>query len=282
MNNRVAVITGTSSGIGLLSTVELARNGFRVVATMRNLERRTALDQALASAGVAANVDIRQLDVTKPESISACIGSVVRDHGRIDLLVNNAGFPLAGFAEDVQLEELREQFETNFFGHVSVTRAALPTMRTQKSGQIIMISSIAGRAGQPSLSSYCSSKYALEGWTESLRMEIRSVGIKVSLIEPGAYDTDIWLKNAKLARGAFDNSSPNIERARRFRDFVTSGKIRKGDPRKVAQLVVRVANDPHPKVRYVIGHDAHLQVWLKRLTPFRVYEKLITKAIKID
>jgi NAD(P)-dependent dehydrogenase (short-subunit alcohol dehydrogenase family) len=282
VNNKVALITGCSSGIGLLTAVELASRGYRVVATMRNLTRRERLDQAAASANIADRIDVRQLDVTKPESIAEAVASAVREHQHIDVLVNNAGFPLAGFAEDVHPAELREQFDTNFFGHVAVTKAVLPTMRALRSGHVIMVSSVAGRTGQPSLSSYCSSKFALEGWTESLRMEMRSVGIKVVLIEPGAFDTDIWERNARLAKGAMDGSSPNLERARRFRDFITKGGIKKHDAREVARLIARVAANPKPKLRYVIGQDAHIQVWLKLLTPFRVYEKLITKAVKID
>jgi NAD(P)-dependent dehydrogenase (short-subunit alcohol dehydrogenase family) len=208
LREKVAVITGCSSGIGLLTAVELASRGYRVVATMRNLDRRGRLDQASAQANVAGKIDIRQLDVTNHETISSVVTSIINDYGRIDVLVNNAGFPLAGFAEDIQLSELREQFETNFFGHVAVTKAVLPTMRSQGSGHIIMVSSVSGRTGQPSLSSYASSKFALEGWTESLRMEMFSLGIRVVLIEPGAYDTDIWERNARLAKKAMDGTSP--------------------------------------------------------------------------
>ncbi len=282
MSQRVALITGCSSGIGLLTAVELASGGYRVVATMRNLAKRAQLDQAIAGANVAANVDVRQLDVTAFDSISEVVGSIVRDYGRLDVLVNNAGFPFAGFAEDVHLNELREQFETNFFGHVAVTKAVLPTMRAQRSGHIIMVSSVSGRTGQPSLSSYASSKFALEGWTESLRMEMYSLGIQVVLIEPGAYDTDIWARNARLAKGTLDGKSPNAERARRFRDFVQSGAIKRRDPREVARLIARVAGDPKPKLRYLIGQDARIQVILKSLVPWRLYERLIARAVKIN
>lgn len=282
VSNKVAVITGTSSGIGLLTAVELASRGFRVIATMRDLNKRARLDQAASAANLTNNIDVRRLDITKHDTIAVAVDGIVRDYGRTDVLVNNAGFPMAGFAEDVQLSELREQFETNFFGHVVMTKAVLPTMRAQHSGQIIMVSSVAGRTGQPSLSSYASSKFALEGWTESFSMEMRSLGIKVVLIEPGAFDTDIWQQNARLAKGAIDGSSPNIERARRFRDFVQGGGIKRRDARHVARLIARVAESSNPKLRYVIGHDAHLQIWLRRFTTSRVYEKFITKAVKID
>jgi NAD(P)-dependent dehydrogenase (short-subunit alcohol dehydrogenase family) len=282
LNDKVALITGTSSGIGLQSAIELASGGYRVVATMRDQKRRTMLDQAAAAANVAERIDVRRFDITEEESIPSVISGIIADYGRIDVLVNNAGFPMGGFAEDVQLHELREQFETNFFGHVAVTKAVLPGMRERRSGHVIMISSVCGRTGQPSLSSYASSKFALEGWTESLRMEMHSLGIRVVLIEPGAYDTDIWERNARISRHATDESSPNIERARRFRDFIQSGSIKRRDPREVARLVARVANDANPKLRYLIGHDAYLQVILKAVMPFRLYERLVTKAVKIN
>jgi NAD(P)-dependent dehydrogenase (short-subunit alcohol dehydrogenase family) len=282
LNNKVAFITGCSSGIGLLTTVELASRGYHVVATMRDLKRRERLDKAAAAANVAGRIDIRRFDITELDSVPSVVASIMGDYGRIDVLVNNAGFPMAGFAEDVQLPELREQFETNFFGHVAVTKAVLPTMRAQRSGHVIMISSVSGRTGQPSLSSYASSKFALEGWTESLRMEMFTLGIRVVLVEPGAYDTDIWERNARLSKHSIDGTSPNIERARRFRDFVQSGAIKRRDPREVARLIARVADDPNPKLRYLIGHDAYLQVILKALVPWGVYERLITKAVKIN
>ncbi len=282
MNDRVAVITGCSSGIGLLTAIELASRRYRVVATMRNLEKRARLDQAATTAGVAAKIDVRQLDVTAMDAIGEAITGIVRDYGRVDVLVNNAGFPMAGFAEDILLPELREQFETNFFGHVAVTKAVLPTMRAQGSGHVIMVSSISGRTAQPTLSCYSSSKFALEGWSEAVRMELRSVGIRVVLIEPGAFDTDIWERNARLGKGATDSKSPNLERARRFRDFVQSGGIKKRDPREMARLIGNVAADKNPKLRYVIGHDAHMQLWLKFLVPWRMYEKLVARAVKID
>jgi NAD(P)-dependent dehydrogenase (short-subunit alcohol dehydrogenase family) len=279
---KLALITGTSSGIGLLTTLELANRGYRVIATMRNLGKRERLDSVAQSAKLTDKIVVRQLDVIDVDEATQVIQRVHEEFGPLDVLVNNAGFPMAGFAEDVSLAELREQFETNFFGHVAITKAALIGMRTRRSGHIIMVSSVSGRAAQPSLSCYSSSKFALEGWTESLRMELHSQGICVALVEPGAYDTDIWERNARLAKRAIDGSSPNVERARRFRDYVQSGSIKKRDPREVAQLIARIAAHPSPKLRYVIGHDAHIQLWMKALMPWRIYEKLVTKAVKID
>jgi NAD(P)-dependent dehydrogenase (short-subunit alcohol dehydrogenase family) len=122
----------------------------------------------------------------------------------------------------------------------------------------------------------------LEGWSESLRMELRSVGVRVVLIEPGAYETDIWTRNAKIGQRMFDGTSPNAERGRRFRDFVESGGIKKGDAREVSRLIGRVTENPNPKLRYLAGPDARMQLALKTLMPWRWYEKLVTKAMKID
>src|SRR5215831_7306017 len=176
MAEKVAVITGASSGFGLLTAVEMASAGFRVVATMRDLSRRENLDQAVAAARVGEALEVRGLDVTSFDQLPEFAQGVVRDYGHIDVLVNNAGFAVGGFAEDVRLEELRLQFETNFFGAVAMTNAVLPVMRQQRSGHILQISSIGGLQGAISISSYSASKHALEGWTESLRLEVGSLG----------------------------------------------------------------------------------------------------------
>ena len=176
MPEKIALVTGSSSGFGLLISVELAKAGFRVVATMRDLTRRGALDGAAQAASVADQIVVRALNVTDYDAMPGFVEQVVGDFGRVDLLVNNAGFAVAGFAEDIQLEELRLQFETNFFGAVAMTKAVLPVMRRQKSGHIIQVSSINGLHGSVSVSSYAASKHALEGWSESLRMEVNALG----------------------------------------------------------------------------------------------------------
>lgn len=280
MSTKIAVITGTSSGIGLLTAVELARGGFRVVASMRELGRRGRLDEAAAAAGVAASIDVRRLDITEFGVIPGFVQAIVGDYGRVDVLVNNAGFAVAGFAEDVGLDEVRLQFETNFFGQVALTQAVLPVLRRQRYGHIIMISSIGGLHGSPTVSSYSAAKFALEGWSESLRLEVNSLGIKVVLVEPGSFQTDIWTRNAHIARKMFDGSSPNRERGARMKEQVQ--KMRKRDPLEVARLIGRIAQDPNPRLRYLVGPDAHMQLWLKRLLPWKWHEKLVARVAKID
>jgi len=280
MPDKVALITGSSSGFGLLTSIELAKAGFRVVATMRDLGRRDRLDQAVTAAGVASQIDIRALDVTNFQALPAFVDAVVRDHGRLDVLVNNAGFAVAGFAEDIKLDELRYQFETNFFGAVTMTKAVLPTMRRQHSGHIIMISSIGGLQGAVTVSSYSASKHALEGWSESLRLEVKALGIKVVLVEPGAFLTDIWTRGAVMGEKATQETSPNIQRSLRMRDRIQT--LPKRDPIEVARLIVSIGLDPDPKLRYLVGRDAKMQLAMKRILPWKWYEKVIANFLKID
>ncbi len=280
MPEKIALITGASSGFGLLTSIELAKAGFRIVATMRDLGRRERLAQAVAAAGVAAKIDVRALDVTKFDTIQEFVDGVVRDYGRLDVLINNAGFAVAGFAEDIKLDELRLQFETNFFGAVAMTKAALPTMRRQHSGHIIQVSSIAGLHGSVTVSSYSASKHALEGWSESLRMEVNSLGIKVVLVEPGAFQTDIWTRGAVMGEQATKQTSPNIQRSLRMRERVQ--KLPKADPIVVARAIVAIAQDPNPKLRYLVGRDAKVQLALKRILPWKWHEKVVANFLKID
>jgi NAD(P)-dependent dehydrogenase (short-subunit alcohol dehydrogenase family) len=279
---KIAVVTGSSSGFGLQTVIELALAGYRVVATMRDLERRVRLEEAAKKAGVFGQIDMRQLDITQFDSLNDAVQGIVRDFGRIDVLVNNAGFATAGFVEDMTLNELRQQFETNFFGNVAMTKAVLPVMRAQKSGHIINISSVGGRVANPSLSAYCGSKFALEGFTESLRIETHSLGIRVTLVEPGSFDTDIWERNLSLTKQSQDSSSPNAERTNRFSQFIKDNAKHRADPRKVAILIVKIAKNPNPKLHYLVGQDARLMVWMKNILPWRTYERLIAKFVKID
>lgn len=279
-DNKVCLITGSSSGFGLLTAVDMARAGFRVIATMRDTNKATALMKAANEAGVSGKMEIRPLDITQFDALPGIVNEIVTAHGRIDVLVNNAGYALAGFAEDISLDELKAQLDTNFFGHVAMTKAVLPVMRKQRNGHVIMVSSIAGLVASPVLSSYAASKHALEGWSEALRIEMKSLGVHVVLVEPGAFETDIWVKNAKMGEQAVQNSSLNKERSLRFAQVVQQ-KLVKADAREVSQLIVRIAQDPNPKLRYLIGKDAVRRKWVKTLLPWKTYEKIVEKFTKI-
>jgi NAD(P)-dependent dehydrogenase (short-subunit alcohol dehydrogenase family) len=153
-------------------------------------------------------------------------------------------------------------------------------MRRQGSGHIIMVSSISGLHGALSVSSYSASKFALEGWSESLRLEVNTLGIKVVLVEPGSFQTDIWTRNVLIGQKSVDGTSPNRARGEKMREAVQ--KMRKRDPIEVARAIVRIAQDPDPRLRYLVGPDAHIQLWLKRVLPWKWHEKLLARLLKID
>jgi NAD(P)-dependent dehydrogenase (short-subunit alcohol dehydrogenase family) len=275
----VALITGAESGFGLLTSIELALRGFRVFASMRDLARGARLDEEAR----AANVTIEKiaLDVSRPQSIDAAVREVQARAGRIDVLVNNAGFGMGGFVEELDLSELREHFETNFIGLVAVTKAVLPGMRERASGRIINISSISGRFAAPGLGAYSASKFAVEGFSESLRHELSPHGVWVSLIEPGTFRTDIFERNRRVAKRALDPASPNFERSKRFEQFITRMVERStADPRAVARLITRVAEARRPRLRYLIGTDARGQALAKGLLPFGVLERGMARVLR--
>jgi len=280
---KVALITGASSGIGLLATLTLARNGYTVIATMRDLARATNLREKAEAEGLSDRIDLHPLDVTDSAQVAETAAYVKATHGRLDVLVNNAGYALAGFSEETTLAELRHQFETNFFGAVQTTTAMLPIMRAQTGGaKIVMISSISGLTAFPLLGSYNASKFALEGWSEALSMELRSLGIHVSLVEPGAFDTDIWSRNATTTSATQASDSPNAARSQAFLAQVQNGKMRKADPQQIADLILHIAQSPKPKLRYLIGKDARSAKLMRTLLPTGLFQSILLKASGID
>ncbi|WP_371494211.1 SDR family NAD(P)-dependent oxidoreductase [Kitasatospora sp. NBC_00374] len=182
---KTVLITGCSSGIGLAAAIDAARAGWLVVATMRDVSRAGALEQAAAEAGLTRSVQVRQLDVTDPASVDACLAGVVAEHGRLDAVVNNAGAGHVGTVEQESMDEIRAVLEVNFFGVVAVTRAAMPHLRAS-GGRLIAVSSVGGVVGQPFNEAYCAAKFAVEGFLESLAPVAASVGVAVTLVEPGA------------------------------------------------------------------------------------------------
>jgi NAD(P)-dependent dehydrogenase (short-subunit alcohol dehydrogenase family) len=277
MKKDVSVVTGAGSGFGLLTSIELARRGHRVFATMRDPSRSERLDAAARKAGV--KLEKLQLDVTRPLSIASAIQEITDLAGRIDVLVNNAGFALGGLFEDLTLDELRDQFETNFFGLAAVTQAVLPGMRDRRYGRIINVSSASGRLAKPGLSAYGSSKWAIEGLSEALRHELRPHGVWVVLIEPGTFKTDIFDRNRRVAKRALDPHSPNYETTQRTIGLLTRSLERNtADPAEVARVIGRAATAPRPKLRYVVGRDAKAEVMLK-LMPFSLVERAVDRYL---
>jgi NAD(P)-dependent dehydrogenase (short-subunit alcohol dehydrogenase family) len=194
----VALVTGTSSGIGLHSAVGLARAGCTVVATMRDPARRQALDDAATKAGV--ELDVRRLDVVEQGNVRSCVSSVVSDHGGLDILVNNAGQGLVGTLEQLSDDDLRSQMEVNFFAVAVLTRLALGVMRGAGRGRVVTVTSVGGAVGQPFNDAYCAAKFAVEGLMQSLAPVAARVGVGVSVVEPGPVSTEFV--NGIMARGA--------------------------------------------------------------------------------
>ncbi|MER7708466.1 SDR family NAD(P)-dependent oxidoreductase [Kitasatospora sp. NPDC097605] len=184
-SDRIVLITGTSSGIGLAAAVAAARAGFRVVATLRDTKRSGALLRAVEAAGVADRVQVARLDVTDAASVAECLAGVLDRYGRLDAVVNNAGAGRVGTVEQDGLDPVREVMEVNFFGVVEVTRAALPHLR-DTGGRVVTVTSVGGVVGQPFNEAYCAAKFAVEGFMESLAPVAATVGVAVSVVEPGA------------------------------------------------------------------------------------------------
>jgi NAD(P)-dependent dehydrogenase (short-subunit alcohol dehydrogenase family) len=280
--NKTALITGASSGFGLLTSLTLARRGWRVLATMRDLNRREKLETAARDAGVLDRIEFHALDVTNRQQIAAIADIVAKRGEPLHALVNNAGFAVPGFAEDITDAELREQFDTNFFGSVALTRALLPQMRRQGFGHVVTVTSISGRVGFPGVSTYAASKFALEGWTETLRYEMKAVGVQVVLVEPGSFDTDIWTRNAKQTAGLQDPAAANAARVPAWRSRIEQSAKDRADPQVVADVIARVLETPRPKLRYVVGNDARMALRLRRILPPGLFERMIIKLSGMD
>lgn len=271
----VAFITGTSSGFGLLTTVALAKEGYRVIATLRDVNRTTRLLDAVRRAGVEAQVEIVQLDITDFSSVDKVVKDTVVKYGRIDVLVNNAGYAAGGFVEEVGMEAWKRQFETNFFGTVAVTRAFLPHMRENRSGTIVNISSISGRIGFPGLGPYVSSKFAVEGFSETLRLEMFPYGVHVVLIEPASYQTDIWAKG--LSDAQIPDESPYLKEMQMMVKGIEHISTTASDPQEVVQLISQVLKLKRPRLRYPIGRGVKGTLTLKSTLPWKWVETIVMK-----
>ncbi|CAH2463871.1 oxidoreductase [Bacillus mycoides] len=279
MNKKIAVITGASSGFGLLTTLELAKKDYFVIATMRNLEKQVELISQATKLNLQQHIQVQQLDVTDQNSIHN-FQLFLKEINRIDLLINNAGYATGGFIEELPVEEYRKQFETNLFGAISITQLVLPFMREQKSGKIINISSISGQVGFPGLSPYVSSKYALEGWSESLRLEVKLFGIDVALLEPGSYNTNIWEVGKQLAENQSDTTSPYKEYMDKIQKHINSGSNTFGNPIDVANKIVEIAEAKRTTLRYPIGKGVKFMIFAKKILPWRLWEFLVLRSFR--
>jgi NAD(P)-dependent dehydrogenase (short-subunit alcohol dehydrogenase family) len=246
--SKVWLITGSSRGFGRSLAEAVLANGDRLIATARKPEQLAALTERYGD-----RVRTVTLDVTNQEQVKAAVESAIQAFGRLDVLVNNAGYGNIASIEETSPEDFRAQFETNFWGVVYVTKAALPFLREQGSGHILQFSSVGGRIGSPGLGPYQAAKWAVEGFSEVLAKEVAPLGIKVTIIEPGGFRTD-WA-------GA---SMSHIEPREEYRDTVglmlervrqSSGK-QKGDPTKAAQAIIAIVAEKNPPLRLLLGSDA--------------------------
>jgi NAD(P)-dependent dehydrogenase (short-subunit alcohol dehydrogenase family) len=251
-NQKVAVVTGSSTGIGLETSVSLARNGFLTYATVRNLDRSSMI-KTIADKETLP-IKVVQLDVTENASVNNAIQTIASEAGRIDVLVNNAGYGLGGAFEDLLVEEIKDLYETNVFGPIRVTQAVLPIMRKQRSGIIVNLSSGAGLFGYPGGSAYVSSKFAIEGLSESMAYELEQFGIKVVLIEPGFIKTN-FASAMVIAKKAQDPSSPYSQMMQKIAAN-SNEMVKNGSPVDVvSKAILQAVTSKDPNLRYLAGKD---------------------------
>ncbi len=265
---QIVLITGASSGLGRATARHLAATGFRVYGTRRK-----------PSAGELPYVPI-PMDVGDEKSVREGVARVLEAEGRIDVVVNNAGISVTGSVEDVSVEEAQLQFETNFFGVLRVVQAVLPSMRERRSGLIVNIGSLAGLIGLPFQGLYSASKFALEGLTEALRMEVAAFGIHVVNVDPGDFRTEMT-QNRILA--AASERSVYADQLRRTLEGYERDERQGGDPIQVARLIERIIREPSPRVRYLVGAPGQKAgAWLKPFLGSKLFERLMKRHSRIS
>ena len=272
---KVALVTGSSSGIGFETSLALARNGFHTFATMRDLGKDEKIKQIIEKEDLS--IEILELDVDSEESVNRALKTVSEKKGRIDVLVNNAGYGMWGTVEDVSIDEFKKQFETNFFSIIRLIQKVAPIMRKQSSGNIVNISSVAGRIGFPVSPAYISSKFALEGLSESLRFELMPFGINVIIIEPGVIKTNFF-DSMKLSEKSQQDST-----YKEITNKVISGVKMMAEmgthPKEVADVVIKTLGEEKPLPRYVIGNDAMMFLEAKKMKTDIEFENYLKKEL---
>jgi NAD(P)-dependent dehydrogenase (short-subunit alcohol dehydrogenase family) len=267
-NQRVVLITGASSGVGQSTAQLLSQKGYAVFGTSRNS----------ASADSIPGVEMLSLEVRADDSVQACVEAVHRRCGHIDVLINNAGYELAGALEELSPEEAGAQFETNFFGVVRMVNAVLPSMRQQKRGHIINVGSLSGLSAIPFLGIYSASKFALEGYTEALRHEVKPFNIHVSLTEAGFLKTPMM--NHRQTAG---NRVSEYDRWRQRALGAIRAYEEKGPgPEAVAEMLLEIISSSNPRLRYLIGQQAKTVARLRRFLPARMYEQGVRRTFSLD
>jgi len=263
---KTVLITGASSGIGRETALRFQREGWHVAATMRSPEKETELNRL-------AGVICPALDVTRPDTIARAIDETLQAFGRIDAVVNNAGYGLIGAFETFSEEQIERQFQTNVFGLMAVTRAVLPQFRAQRDGVFVNVASFAGRSIFPMYSVYHASKWAVEGFSDSLQYEVRPYGIRVKIIEPGIVKTEFWGRSTDRANvtgvTAYDEGQPVLDLIDEAAGIIAT------QPADVADAIWRATHDTSARQRYVIGLDAHLTLFARKVLSDGMYRTLM-------
>jgi len=282
---KIVLITGCSSGFGMISAARLSSLGYTVYASMRDISKNNDLKVELDRRDT--NCHMIELDVRDDTSIQKTINTIADNEGKLDILINNAGYGIGGFFEDLSEKEIRDQFETNFFGVQKVTRIALPLMRKTAmnseyifSTKIINVSSAQGRSALPGLGAYGSSKFALEGFSEGLYFELHPFGIEVVLLEPGTYSTKAIDANSKEAKGGSNVQSPYAEFTNRLKGLhskILDNRRGVGDPEDIAIFIEKIIKRKKNKLRYLAGTQAKIRVGLRSILPFNWFSKIILK-----
>jgi NAD(P)-dependent dehydrogenase (short-subunit alcohol dehydrogenase family) len=251
----------------------LARAGFHTYASMRNLKKSKTVTEMANTEGLP--LQVVQLDVNGDRSVKDAIEKIVTEKERIDILVNNAGYGLFGSLEDISIEEIKAQFETNFFGVIRVTQEVIPLMRKQRSGTIVNVSSVGGRIGLPVLSAYHGTKFALEGLSESMAYELEPFGIRVVIIEPGVIRTNI-MNSSTLAKKALDPKSPYFSLVQKVENrFKSMMENESSPPEDVAKVILQALTSENPQLRYTVGNDAATMIQARLNMPDNQFKKMI-------
>jgi NAD(P)-dependent dehydrogenase (short-subunit alcohol dehydrogenase family) len=280
MQDRVAVVTGSSSGIGLETSLTLARNGFYTYATMRKLEQEKSRPLIEAAKKEKLPLQATELDVDNDKSVTNAINTIVDERKRIDVLINNAGYSLGGALEETSMDEIKSQFETNFFGSVRAMQAVLPVMRKQKTGKIVNITSLLGRIGYPLISSYNGSKFALEGLSESIQYELEPFGIKIILIEPGAVGSNFW-KNIKIAKSSSNINSPYTQFRSQIMKAFNEMEQNAMNISEVTKTILDAVTSDNPQLRYLVGEDATKAIEAKKNISDKGFGDLMKKQFGV-
>lgn len=269
---KTVLITGTSSGIGKSAVFEFAKNGWQVIATQRNPEKENSF-------GGLSNVKLMALDVTNPQQVEEVMNKVIADFGSLDVLINNAGYGVDGAFEAMDDEVIRRQFETNVFGLMRVTRAAIKVMRPRRSGTIIQISSMGGKITFPLYSIYHATKFAVEGFTESLHYELANFNIRLKLVEPGPIVTEFYGKNRNFVKP--ENTSEYDDFIAKFNAAAVEVMKTAEGPEVVAKTIFQSATDQTGQLRYPVGKPGPLLLKLRKLMSDRAYFWMVRKSYKL-